>query len=172
MNEIYVNLDTAAHNTVLGATLGFSVDATTAFGNDVSDTNTAGGIKDTVLFFENVNGTIDNDWIWGNALANVIDGRAGNDHIDGGAGNDTIVGGDDSDVIVGGLGAGNKLTGGSGADTFGFATKQQSGLTTTTRDIITDFEGSGVAGGDLIDFDYIVQIQRNPRRPAVICLYR
>lgn len=63
--------------------------------------------------------------IVGNALDNVIDGRAGNDNLIGGAGDDLVHGGDGHDKLHGDAGndllyggAGNdKLHGGTGADT-------------------------------------------------------
>jgi Ca2+-binding RTX toxin-like protein len=61
----------------------------------------------------------------GNALANLIEGGAGNDSLSGlggndtlrgGAGNDTLLGGDGDDVLSGGAGV-NVLDGGNGSDT-------------------------------------------------------
>src|SRR5690606_2493991 len=68
-----------------------------------------------------------------------------------GEGADTILGGDGNDRIEGGLGA-DTMTGGAGNDTFvlGFGIPR-SHSSPTTIDVITDFEGAGVAGGDLID---------------------
>lgn len=75
----------------------------------------AGGLRDTLLNFENV--TADNvgvGSIIGNALgnvltatgafANVINGGAGNDTIDAGGGNDTVDGGEGADSMIGGAG--------------------------------------------------------------------
>jgi Ca2+-binding RTX toxin-like protein len=71
----------------------------------------------------------------GNSLANVIVGNAGNNVITGGAGLDT-------------------LTGGDGADVFVFA-KGDSGVYTTTRDVITDF----TIGVDKLDLSGVDQFR-------------
>ena len=64
----------------------------------------------TVLGFENILGSLNNDTLTGSAIANLIDGRAGRDSISGGAGGDTLIGGLGNDT----------LDGGTGADTFVF----------------------------------------------------
>ncbi|MET0238817.1 MAG: Ig-like domain-containing protein [Sphingobium sp.] len=80
----------------------------------------------------------------------AVTGGAGSDTITGGMGADTINGGAGNDVIDGGQGA-DVLTGGAGSDVFvvrrGTARSDSS---PTTADRITDFEGAGVIGGDLI----------------------
>jgi Ca2+-binding RTX toxin-like protein len=63
----------------------------------------------------------------GNALANTIVGNAGANILDGRGGAD-------------------KLTGGSGVDTFVFQRGEANG------DLVTDFAGAGVAGGDILKF--------------------
>lgn len=63
----------------------------------------------------------------GNALANVIIGNAGANVLDGRGGADT-------------------LTGGAGNDTFVFQRGEAAG------DVITDFAGAGVVGGDVLRF--------------------
>lgn len=70
-------------------------------------------------------------------------GNLGNDSILGGAGNDTINGGQGNDTITGNFGA-DSLTGGLGLDRFTFlftgtAATSDSGATTATADVITDF---------------------------------
>jgi Ca2+-binding RTX toxin-like protein len=80
---------------------------------------------DTYKNIENLLGSAHNDTLFGNTLANAIDGGAGNDTIAGNGGVDT-------------------LTGGLGGDTFRFnATKDGGG---TTGDIFIDF----VSGEDHI----------------------
>jgi Ca2+-binding RTX toxin-like protein len=69
---------------------------------------------------------------YGNTLNNTITGNSGNNILDGGAGVDTLIGGAGNDT----------LTGGEGADYFVFNGPSESGLTTTTRDIISDFDKS------------------------------
>ena len=78
-------------------------------------------------------------------------GGAGNDRLDGNSGDDTLDGSGGNDTIIGGLGQ-DTLTGGTGDDTFsiGFA-NPRSESSPNIADTITDFEGRGVAGGDLID---------------------
>ena len=73
----------------------------------------------------------------GNGGANTLTGLAGQDTLIGGAGNDKLIGGTDRDV----------QTGGGGSDIFDFNALSESGLTTATRDVITDF----THGADRID---------------------
>ncbi|QXI25758.1 calcium-binding protein [Pseudomonas vanderleydeniana] len=72
----------------------------------------------------NFNGTIDNEYIVGNALDNHIVGGGGHDVLLGGAGNDTLevghsssvlYGGDGDDLLIGGDGS-DHLRGGDGED--------------------------------------------------------
>jgi Ca2+-binding RTX toxin-like protein len=55
---------------------------------------------DILRGIQNVTGSNQNEGIFGNELANVLDGRGGNDFIDGGLGNDVIIGGDGTDDFV------------------------------------------------------------------------
>ena len=73
------------------------------------------------------------------AVNDILTGTDGADKLSSLAGNDTL---------IGGLGA-DKLTGGKGADTFNVYGVDDSGITTETRDTITDFKHSE---GDKIDF--------------------
>lgn len=73
---------------------------------------------DSVLNFENINGSAYNDWLYGNALANVISGGAGNDNINGDAGDDRIIGGSGNDA----------LNGGSGIDTVDYSSATTTAL--------------------------------------------
>ena len=66
--------------------------------------------------------------------------------------NDTLSGSADNDWIVGYMGA-DKMTGGMGADQFSFHDVEEMGLTTKTRDIITDFKHSDGDKIDLLDID-------------------
>ncbi len=88
--------------------------------------------------------------LYGSAKADTFTGDGGVNNLDGSAGNDTLNGGGGVDTLLGGLGA-DVLTGGSDADLFAYNSSADSGTTDATRDIITDFEGAGVVGGDLID---------------------
>ena len=99
---------------------------------------TGGSGTDTLYNVENLTGS---------GYADKLTGNAGNNYLIGGTGNDTLNGGAGDDVLVGGLGADN-LTGGTGADKFIFNSLAEMGLTSTTRDTITDFKTSE---GDKID---------------------
>ncbi|MDH4386241.1 MAG: calcium-binding protein, partial [Caulobacter sp.] len=88
---------------------------------------------------------------FGGAGADQLTGGSGNDDLRGGAGQDILVGGAGADRIEGGLDA-DTLTGGAGNDIFVFGyNTPRSDSSPSTIDIITDFEGAGVAGGDKID---------------------
>lgn len=107
-----------------------------------------------------LDGGADGDELSGGTGSDVLKGGGGGDQLHGDdflslvGGNDTLDGGDDADGLYGGVGA-DKLTGGTGPDAFLFLHKRESGLTATTRDTITDFEGSGAAGGDFINLSAI-----------------
>ena len=96
--------------------------------------------KATTAVISNVStkATSGNDQISGTAKAEKLDGLAGNDSIKGLAGNDTLIGGAGLDTLIGGAGADN-LTGGADADIFKFTALADSGITSTTRDTVTDF---------------------------------
>lgn len=87
----------------------------------------------------------------GGAGEDSLTGGGGADRIEGGEGADLLSGGAGNDTLIGGPGA-DTLTGGAGTDVFrlfdGFL---QSDSSPTTIDLITDFEGLGLAGGDLLD---------------------
>ena len=83
-----------------------------------------------------VNGT-------GNTLNNVLTGNTGANILNGAAGNDSLIGGSGND----------NLTGGLGADKFKFNAVAETGITATTRDIITDFKHSQVDKIDLSAID-------------------
>ncbi len=86
--------------------------------------------------------------------ADVLTGGSNNNRLNGQGNNDTIDGGGGNDTLTGGLGV-DLLTGGTGNDTFLYLSSADSGTTALTRDTITDFEGAGLAGGDLIDINDI-----------------
>lgn len=117
---------------------------------------------------DDVAGGAGHDRLFGNWIANRLDGRAGDDLIDGrlgddvligGAGNDTLLGGEGNDTLLGGTGddvikggagddvieggAGDdRLSGGAGADVFVYRDGDFG------RDVVTDF----VLGVDRFDF--------------------
>lgn len=89
---------------------------------------------------ENGIGGSQRDVIWGNEVANRLEGRGGNDVLRGFEGDDTLLGGEGNDRLIGDSGR-DTLTGGMGSDTFAFNLIEKG-------DRITDFNH---AQGDKID---------------------
>ncbi|WP_162148510.1 polysaccharide lyase family 7 protein [Asticcacaulis sp. AC402] len=94
----------------------------------------------------------------GNGLGNLIEGNVGHnaltggsgvDRLSGGAGDDRLAGLGSDDVLDGGTGN-NVLEGGAGNDRFVFEFHPGSESSPPAIDVITDFEGAGLPGGDLI----------------------
>ena len=108
-------------------------------GNSGDDELDGGDGNDTL------SGSTGDDLAYGGAGADLLAGGAGDDRLMGDGGNDRLNGGDGNDWLAGGEGA-DFLTGGGGSDTFVFA-PGDSGISTGTRDRISDFE----SGIDLID---------------------
>ncbi len=73
--------------------------------------------------------------------------------------NNTLVGGAGNNVLVGDMGV-DRLTGGAGADTFDFNRARETGLTSASRDTITDFTH---AQGDRLD---LATIDANTNLPG------
>ena len=111
-------------------------------------------------------GTEDDDVILGLAGDDFLLGQGGNDTIDGGLDDDTLAGDSGSDLLIGGDGddelSGNSsfgivgadtLTGGAGIDAFTWSVGSTGSQSSTpgVQDIVTDFEGAGVAGGDTLE---------------------
>ncbi|MEH3046975.1 M10 family metallopeptidase C-terminal domain-containing protein [Sphingomonas adhaesiva] len=116
----------------------------------ITITDVVGITKTGTILNDTLTGTGEQDVLdggWGN---DVLNGLGGNDRLIGGLGNDTLNGGDGDDVLIGGWGK-DTLTGGAGKDVFHFESKLDSGTTTGTRDVITDF----VRGQDKIDLSAI-----------------
>jgi Ca2+-binding RTX toxin-like protein len=95
-----------------------------------------------------------------NGYVNVLTGGAGNDRLYAGNGNDLLWGetGNDlldgdfgDDILVGGTGI-DTLDGGTGGDLFVWASAEETGLTVSTADVISDFN---VAQGDRIDVSLV-----------------
>lgn len=122
----------------------------------VSETSASGGGIDTVIasisrtlgnYQENlslsgtaaINGT-------GNSLANILKGNSAANVLKGGGGDDMLSGGAGNDLLVGGAGK-EVLTGGAGNDIFDFNALSETGLTSPTWDVISDFQ----RGSDKID---------------------
>jgi Ca2+-binding RTX toxin-like protein len=111
-------------------------------GLNVTTAQTTGGSgSDTLISVENLTGSNYGDTLTGNGSNNNLNGGSGADVITGGAGNDTLLGGSAQDT----------LTGGTGNDFFKFNAPSESGITSTTWDVITDF----VSGQDKVDFSAI-----------------
>ena len=94
---------------------------------------------------ENLTGGNGGDTLTGDANANVLTGNGGADTLTGNAGNDTLIGGAGQDTLIGG----------ADNDTFDFNNISESGVGAGNRDIITVFELSNAAGGDVIDLSGI-----------------
>jgi Ca2+-binding RTX toxin-like protein len=90
------------------------------------------------------------DHLKGFGGSDIVKGFAGNDRLLGGSGNDTLLGGTGRDTLIGGDDR-DRLTGGTGSDVFVFNKTAETGRTSTTRDVITDFE----LGVDDIDLSAI-----------------
>jgi serralysin len=90
---------------------------------------------------ENASGGSAADRITGNAAHNRLQGNGGRDVLSGAAGRDTLAGG----------GGGDRLAGGTGADVFDYDRISDSGLGTSSHDVINGF----VRGEDKIDLSTI-----------------
>ncbi len=109
-------------NTVYPSTdLGVQVDLAA---NEARSLDTILELEDRVVNFENVVGSARDDNLYGNGLANdleggagfdLLSGRIGNDFLDGGSGSDDLYGGRGADFLDGGSSRDN-LYGGSGND--------------------------------------------------------
>ncbi|MFO1171797.1 MAG: peroxidase family protein [Hyphomicrobiaceae bacterium] len=131
------------------------------FGRGNDDVLRGGGGDDKV-YGESGNDRIlggsGDDMLFGGAGDDVVTGGRGDDEIFGGVGDDVLIGqggtdllrgGQDNDRLNGGAGA-DDLWGGSGRDRFVFDDGDTS-KTSATRDVIHDFQGAGLVGGDLLD---------------------
>lgn len=92
-----------------------------------------------------------NDRLVGESGNDSLNGGDGQDILVGGNGTDTLTGGQGNDILVGGIGNENDtLTGGGGADRFGFAFPSE-GIDTITDFVVRDdtivVSASGFRGG-------------------------
>ena len=133
---------TAGVNVNLGVLNAVNTNFGTIFIQTVAGTGTGGDAQgDTLSGFENLNGSAFADTLTGNIAANRLDGGAGDDNIFGGDGNDTIISGSQLGV--------DALTGGGGADTFLYLTRDDSrAVGSSPSDFILDF----TVGQDQLDF--------------------
>ncbi|MBL8658858.1 MAG: hypothetical protein JNM75_03790 [Rhodospirillales bacterium] len=127
----------------------------------------AGGDKDTWDGNDRLYGEDGNDRLFGSFGDDLMYGGAGDDELGGQAGNDTLHGGIGADKLGGGTGSddlygdagddllagregADRLSGGEGKDTFDYYAATDSGKG-AAHDVILDFEGTHVHGGDRID---------------------
>jgi len=118
-------------------------------GSDYSDRLSGYGGNDSIY------GGSGDDIIHGGQVENsehpASDANSGNDTLYGNHGDDTIFGGDGNDKLIGGFGK-DALSGSMGADKFIYLDVTDSGVESSTRDVITDFSG---AQKDKIDLSAI-----------------
>ncbi|MBP1859665.1 M10 family metallopeptidase C-terminal domain-containing protein [Rhizobium herbae] len=100
---------------------------------------------------ETINGSTKGETLKGGIGADKIVAGAGNDTVFGYGGNDKLYGDAGDDTLYGGAGA-DDLSGGAGKDVFLFKTLSDSRVSSTGRDTIFDFSGTG---GDRIDLSGI-----------------
>ena len=110
---------------------------------------------DTLVGIEQVYGSAKNDVLFGDTLANTlqgqdgndnIQGQAGNDFIDGGNGNDTVGGGDGNDHFVSGDGA-DRHDGGAGIDSISYKTSTAAAVNARLDAVVSS---GGHAQGDTL----------------------
>jgi Ca2+-binding RTX toxin-like protein len=98
-----------------------------------------------------IDGGDGNDLLWGGTGNDTLIGGTGNDALYGLAGNDLLVGGTGQDFLDGGSGV-DQLSGGTGDDTFFYCSGQGS-TNPLAAEVLTDFQGAGGAGGDVLWLD-------------------
>lgn len=96
-------------------------------------------------------GQDNNDIFTGTNSADVFYGGNGNDQLIGFAGRDLLYGGNGNDIITGGRDR-DTMTGGAGNDVFKYKVIGETGKTSSTRDVITDYR-HGQDKIDLRDID-------------------
>lgn len=119
-------------------------------GSTISQITIAGTARNWTGF-ENVVAGAGDDTIYGSSGDNVLRGMGGNDVIDGRGGSNTLDGGDGNDLLVS-RGLMDRLIGGTGADTFSFAS-----LASGQEHIIDDFQ----SGIDRIDLRTMSQMEQS-----------
>ena len=125
-----------------GSVLGVSVDIL----NNLASGGDAQG--DTILNFENVYGSFDNDTLGGNGSDNYLDGGLGDDVLMGRGGDDFILGGEGADNMDGGIGIDAlSYRGLTGGVTINIEANTASGGD-ADGDIIANFEDVYGGGGD------------------------
>lgn len=127
-----------------GSAFGVTIDLST----DTSNGGDANG--DVLKRIENLTGSAAADNLTGNGKVNALLGGDGNDNLDGGNNKDSLKGDGGNDDLTGG-GNGDSLAGGNGRDVYIYADVQHSGLTASSRDIISDFKIANAATAVFID---------------------
>ena len=94
---------------------------TVAGGTALDGSSSVGGATDTLLNIENVEGSDNNDFIFGGSGGTVLRGWSGNDLLVGGIGADRLYGDEDDDQLRATAGA-DTLDGGEGLDRVTFTT--------------------------------------------------
>ena len=105
---------------------------------------------DVLVQIENLVGSQFDDALYGNSVANRIEGGSGADLLYGYDGNDTLYGGNFGDRLVGGAGA-DLLNGGDGFDTADYGASAQG--------VLIDFTNHQTSGGDA-EGDTLVSIEK------------
>ena len=127
--------------------------ATLGVGNGL-DNSLQGNGADNVLRGlagnDTLNGASGDDRLVDGQGNDLLNGGDGDDTLTGGLGNDTLRGGNDDDRLLGGDGRDN-MAGGTGSDSFVYWALADTGNTSLTGDIITDFE----VGLDVLDLSHL-----------------
>jgi Ca2+-binding RTX toxin-like protein len=103
---------------------------------------------DTITNFEDINGSLGKDILYGNSDVNLIAGLDGNDYINGRGGNDILYGDDGIDT----------LRGENGGDTLNVSDVNVSGVSTASRDYLryyyTSESYAATSAQGLVDWIY------------------
>ncbi|WP_373867994.1 calcium-binding protein, partial [Reyranella soli] len=130
-------------------TLSGGADNDILYGGDGDDSLQGGDGNDMLDggdHIDRLQGDAGNDSLYGGSGADILEGGADADSLDGGSGNDVLDGGSGNDTLYGSSGQ-DDLSGGLGNDRFVFNVSIGDSQP-TAPDVIQDFEGGGVAGGD------------------------
>jgi Ca2+-binding RTX toxin-like protein len=105
----------------------------TIVGTSLADILEGRGGNDTI------SGLGGSDYLNGGIGNDKLNGGIGNDKLTGDSGNDVLIAGDGNDVITGGIGK-DFITSGLGADQMFFVSLEEMGTSSSSRDVITDFD--------------------------------
>ena len=150
-----VGVDTASWGTYTKAFYfdygnpGFSSIAVALNGAAAVNVSIAGNAAGTLSGVENLIGADGNDTFTGDALAN---------RLDGGAGDDTLIGGAGADVLIGGEGN-DRLDGGLGVDTADYSGQQFIGLATGLFVELSGAIPSTVGANNFLEFDTLLNVE-------------